>query len=66
MLTGSVILIERAFRETECTSRRQEQKAETECKDQYRQSEGMSGMDRDFLLVQKMRMGDEKAIEIFI
>lgn len=39
---------------------------ETECKDQYRQSEGMSGMDRDFLLVQKIRMGDEKAIEIFV
>lgn len=44
----------------------QKQNAETECKDQYRQSEGMSDMDRDFLLVQKMRMGDEKAIEIFV
>lgn len=44
----------------------QKQNAETECKDQYRQSEGMSGMDRDFLLVQKIRMGDEKAIEIFV
>ena len=52
--------------QVEGRNRMQEQNAETECKDQYRQSEGMSGMDRDFLLVQKMRMGDEKAIEIFV
>ncbi len=52
--------------QVEGRNRMQEQNAETECKDQYRQSEGMSGMDRDFLLVQKIRMGDEKAIEIFV
>jgi RNA polymerase sigma-70 factor (ECF subfamily) len=52
--------------QVEGRNRMQKQSAETECKDQYRQSEGMSGMDRDFLLVQKMRMGDEKAIEIFV
>ena len=52
--------------QVEGRNRMQKQNAETECKDQYRQSEGMSGMDRDFLLVQKMRMGDEKAIEIFV
>lgn len=52
--------------QVEGRNRMQKQNAETECKDQYRQSEGMSGMDRDFLLVQKIRMGDEKAIEIFV
>lgn len=52
--------------QVEGRNRMQKQNAETECKDQYRQSEGMSGMDRDFLLVQKMRMGDEKASEIFV
>lgn len=52
--------------QVEGRNRMQEQNAETECKDQYRQSEEMSDMDRDFLLVQKMRMGDEKAIEIFV
>ena len=52
--------------QVEGRNRMQEQNAETECKDQYRQSEGMSGMDRDFLLVQKMRMGVEKAFEIFV
>ena len=52
--------------QVEGRNRMQKQNAETECKDQYRQSEGMSDMDRDFLLVQKMRMGDEKAIEIFV
>ena len=52
--------------QVEGRNRMQKQSAETECKDQYRQSEGMSGMDRDFLLVQKIRMGDEKAIEIFV